>query len=183
MKIIEIPHLLSLLATNTWNGQVLGLNDVQSTYEEKYGPGEYVPNVFIQYWAMRVMAYTAWILFLFSLWGLWRLWRKKLPSSQTFLRLAVWAVILPFVINTAGWVLTENGRQPWIVQGIQLTENGVSPSVSTTEVAMSIGVFFLLYAALTVTAAVFMTRYARKELPPAPTAEPDAPVDVPAMTF
>ena len=183
VKVIEIPHLLSLLATNSWNGKVLGLDELQSTYEQEYGPGEYVPNVFIQYWAMRVMAYTASLLLLISLWGLWRLWRKKLPTSRKFLHLAVWAAILPFVINTAGWVLTENGRQPWIVQGLLLTEDGVSPSVSTAEVVTSVLVFFLLYAALTVTAWVLMTRYARKDLPPGPTSEPDQPVDVPAMTF
>ena len=142
VKVIEIPHLLSLLATNSWNGKVVGLDELQSTYEQKYGPGEYVPNVFIQYWAMRVMAYTASLLLLICLWGLWRVWRKKLPTSTGFLRLAVWAAILPFVINTAGWVLTENGRQPWIVQGLLLTKNGVSPSVSTAEVVISVLVFF-----------------------------------------
>ncbi len=67
-------------------------------------------------------------------------------------------------MNTAGWLLTENGRQPWIVQGIQLTRNGVSPSVSTAEVAFSIVVFFLLYAVLGVVASVLMAKYARREL-------------------
>src|SRR3954447_13524125 len=85
-KIIEIPHLLSLLATNSWNGKVLGLNDVQAQYETQYGPGEYVPNVFIQYWSMRVMAYTASLLFFLSLWGLWVLRRKRLATSTWFLR-------------------------------------------------------------------------------------------------
>ena len=58
-KIIAIPHLLSLLATNHWNGQVIGLNPLQQQYSQQYGPGNYVPNVFIQYWGMRVMAYLA----------------------------------------------------------------------------------------------------------------------------
>ena len=56
-QIIEIPHLLSILATGTWDGQVVGLNELQAQYEQQYGPGNYVPNVFIQYWSMRVMAY------------------------------------------------------------------------------------------------------------------------------
>jgi len=58
-KIIQIPHLLSLLATNSWNGQVQGLNNVNAQYQQQYGPGDYVPNVFVQYWSMRVMAYAA----------------------------------------------------------------------------------------------------------------------------
>ncbi|TQF01388.1 cytochrome ubiquinol oxidase subunit I [Kitasatospora acidiphila] len=178
-KIIAIPHLLSLLATNHWNGQVLGLNAVQSQYQQRYGPGEYVPDIFIQYWSMRVMAYLATVALLVGLWGLWLLRRKRLAESPWFLRVAVWAVVLPFLINTAGWLLTENGRQPWIVQGIQLTRNGVSPSVSTTTVAISILVFFLLYAALAVVAAVLMTRYARKDAAEAPS--DDQPV--PAVTY
>ena len=92
-----------------------------------------MPNVFIQYWAMRVMAYLAIVVTLVALWGLWLNRRKKLATSRRFLWVATWMVILPFLMNTAGWLLTEIGRQPWIVQGIMLTKNGLSPSVSTTE--------------------------------------------------
>jgi len=178
-KVIAIPHLLSLLATNHWNGQVLGLNEVQSQYQQQYGPGDYVPNIFIQYWAMRVMAYLATVALAVGLWGLWLLRRRRLAESRWFLRVALWSVVLPFLMNTAGWLLTESGRQPWIVQGIQLTRNGVSPSVSTTTVATSLLVFFLLYAALGVVALLLMARYARKEATPAPSE--DQPV--PAVTY
>jgi cytochrome bd ubiquinol oxidase subunit I len=180
-KIIQIPHLLSLLATNTWNGQVLGLNEVQSQYEKQYGPGNYVPNVFIQYWAMRVMAYTAGLIFLLSFWGLWVLRRKRLTTSRAFLTVAIWAAPLPFIMNTAGWMLTENGRQPWIVQGILLTKNGVSPSISAATVATSLIVFLLLYGVLAVIDAILMSKYARKEIDE-PSAE-DAEPAVAAMTY
>ena len=126
-KIIQIPHLLSLLATNSWNGQVLGLNEVQAQYEQQYGPGDYVPNVFVQYWSMRVMAYTAGLLFLLS--ALWGCWRSAATGSTRRAGSCGWPSgrsVLPFVMNTAGWMLTENGRQPWIVQGLQLTADGVS---------------------------------------------------------
>ena len=59
-------------------------------------------------------------------------------------------MIIPFLMNTAGWMLTENGRQPWIVQGLQQTSQGVSPSVSSTMIAISLTVFVLLYAGLAV---------------------------------
>ncbi len=124
-QIIEIPHLLSLLATNTWNGKVVGLDPLQSQYSKQYGPGNYVPNVFIQYWGMRVMAYGGALVLLIAVWGLWLIRRKKLATSRRFLWLATWAVVLPFLMNTAGWLLTESGRQPWIVQGIMLTKNGI----------------------------------------------------------
>ncbi len=120
-QIIEIPHLLSLLATGSWNGEVKGLSQVQREYEHKYGPGNYDPDVFIQYWSMRVMAYLASLIALFALWGAWLHSPSKLDRSKWFLRLAPWAVITPFLMNTAGWVLTENGRQPWIVQGLMKT--------------------------------------------------------------
>ncbi len=181
-KIIQIPHLLSLLATNSWNGKVEGLNQVQSDYTNQYGKGNYVPNVFIQYWSMRVMAYTAGLLFLITLWGLWVLRRKKLATSRRFLWVATWAVILPFLMNTAGWVLTENGRQPWIVQGIQLTRDGVSPSIDTATVAISLIVFLVLYGILAVIDFLLMRRYGCRELAD-PASEDDSSPAVPAMTY
>jgi cytochrome bd-type quinol oxidase subunit 1 len=163
-KIIEIPHLLSLLATGSWDGQVMGLNQLESQYQQKYGPGDYIPNLFIQYWSMRVMAYLGSVLPLLALWGAW-LWRRhRLETSRKFLWVATWAVIAPFLMNTAGWLLTENGRQPWVVQGLLLTKNGNSPSVSLTEVAISLGTFWVLYIALGIVWGFLMMRYARRDL-------------------
>ncbi len=126
-QIFAIPHLLSLLATNHWDGKVIGLNPLQSQYSRRYGAGYYVPNVFIQYWSMRIMAYTAGLMLAVGAWGLWLSRRRKLAASPLFLRVAIWAAMLPFAMNTAGWLLTESGRQPWVVQGIMLTRNGGVP--------------------------------------------------------
>jgi cytochrome d ubiquinol oxidase subunit I len=163
-QVIAIPHLLSLLATNHWNGKVVGLNPLQSQYSKSYGPGYYVPDVFIQYWSMRVMAYLGSLVFLFALWGAWLLYRHKLDRARWFLRVAPWVVILPFLINTCGWMLTENGRQPWIVQGLMLTKNGVSSSVSATELWISLVVFYAIYAVLGVAATWLMIRYGRRSI-------------------
>jgi cytochrome d ubiquinol oxidase subunit I len=163
-QIIEVPHVLSLLATNSWNGQVIGLNQLQAEYSAKYGPGNYVPDVFIQYWSMRVMAYLAALVLLLALWGSWLLHRGKLEHSKWFLRISVWAVITPFLMNTAGWMLTENGRQPWIVQGLMKTVNANSPSVSSTDIWISLLVFVAIYAALGAADLVLMLRYSRKGL-------------------
>src|ERR1700751_3599597 len=75
-QIIESPHLLSLLATNHWNGKVMGINPLQAQYSQQYGPGNYVPNVFVQYWGMRTMAYLGALTLLIALWGLWAIWRR-----------------------------------------------------------------------------------------------------------
>ena len=127
-----------------------------------------MPNVFIQYWAMRVMAYTAGLVFLLGLWGLWLIRRKVLASAKWFLIIATWAAITPFVMNTAGWFLTESGRQPWIVQGLMLTKNGVSPSVGFSSIVISLVIFVLLYVALALVDLVLMLRYSRRDLEPLP---------------
>jgi cytochrome d ubiquinol oxidase subunit I len=167
-KIIAIPHLLSLLADDSWDGQVQGLNELNQQYQQLYGTGNYVPNVFIQYWSMRVMAYLAVVVFLLSAWGLWLVRTKRIGSAKWFLLVAPWAVILPFLMDTAGWMLTENGRQPWIVQGLQQTRQGVSPSVSTSMIWISLTIFALLYAGLAVLCWTLMFRYGRKEIAPSP---------------
>ncbi len=179
-QILEVPHLLSLLATNHWNGKVIGLNQLQAQYSQQYGPGNYIPNVFIQYWSMRVMAYLAGLILLIALWGLWR--RGRLSESRWFLRVAIWSIPLPFLVNTAGWVLTENGRQPWIVQGLQKTQNAASPSVGTATIITSLVVFLLLYGVLALVDWGLMVRYARKELAPAGT-QPDAEAPLPEPSY
>jgi cytochrome bd ubiquinol oxidase subunit I len=181
-QILAIPHLLSLLATNHWNGKVVGMTPLQNQYSAKYGPGYYVPNVFIQYWSMRAMAYLGVLVLLVGLWGLWLNWRKKLATSRRYLWVATWAVVLPFLLNTAGWFLTEIGRQPWIVQGILLTKNGLSPTVSTSSLIIALTIFVLLYAALGTVDLILMLRYSRKQLPAAPD-ETDAQQRVPAILY
>ena len=89
---------------------------------------------------------------------------------------------LPFLMNTAGWLLTESGRQPWIVQGIMLTKNGISPNVSTTSLWISLIGFIALYATLGTVDLVLMLRYSRKQLPPA-RADADADAPVPAVQY
>jgi cytochrome d ubiquinol oxidase subunit I len=189
-QIIEVPHVLSLLATNSWNGKVIGLNQLQAEYVKKYGPGNYVPDVFIQYWSMRIMAYLAALIMLLALWGAWLLHRGKLEGSKWFLRLSIWAVATPFLMNTAGWLLTESGRQPWIVQGLMKTVNASSPSVSATDIWISLVVFVALYLALGAADVVLMLRYARKGLgheeePPedSTTGAGQGATTIPALTY
>ncbi len=181
-QIIEIPHLLSLLATNHWNGQVQGLTPLNNQYNKQYGPGDYVPNVFIQYWGMRAMAYLGVLTLLIALWGLWAIWRKTLATSRLFLWVATWAAVLPFAMNTAGWFLTESGRQPWIVQGIMLTKDGISPTVSVTWLWISLIGFIVLYGTLGTVDLLLMLRYSRMELPP-PRADAAAGTPLPAVQY
>ncbi len=184
-KIIEIPHLLSVLATGTWDGEVQGLAPLNTQYNQQFGPGYYVPNVFIQYWSMRAMAYLAVLGLVIGLWGAFLLWRKKFDSSaKFFLRVCTWSILAPFIMATAGWLLTENGRQPWIVQGLMLTKDGLSGSGSATEVAISLGIVVVLYTTLGVIAVVLMARHAHRGIPdepPPPTTDDDTDRSGPSL--
>ena len=117
-----------------------------------------------------------------AVWGLWAIRRKTLAVSRVFLWVATWAAVLPFLMNTAGWFLTESGRQPWIVQGIMLTKNGISPTVSVTTLWISLIAFIALYGTLATVDFLLMLRYSRKPLPP-PRTETDADAPVPAVQY
>jgi cytochrome d ubiquinol oxidase subunit I len=180
-RIIPIPHLLSVLGTGTWGGAVTGLNQLQTQYQKKYGPGNYIPNVSIQYWSMRTMAYLGSLVLLLALWGGWLLLRGTLHRSRIFLWLSIWVVVTPFLMNTAGWLLTESGRQPWIVQGLQKTINANSPSVTATEIWISLIGLIVVYIVLADVDLGQMLRYSRRGLAAAD-AESGQPSEGPATT-
>src|SRR5262249_2176866 len=117
---------------------------------------------------MRVMAYGGALVLLFALIGGFLHWRGSLGRTRWYLHLAVWIAALPFIMNIAGWMLTENGRQPWIVQGLQLVRNGVSTSVSSATILTTIIIFGVLYGVLAILDTILMTHYARKQLAPEP---------------
>src|SRR5262249_47572648 len=141
-------------------------NQLQAQEQAKYGPGNYMPNVRVIYWAMRVMAFAGVLMFLIAAVGAWLYRRQKLERARWFLWTAIVAMALPYIAATAGWILTEMGRQPWIVQGLLLTSKANSPSVSTTWLTISLIFFISLYVILGVVDFVLMRRYARPDRPP-----------------
>jgi cytochrome bd ubiquinol oxidase subunit I len=68
------------------------------------------------------------------------------------------------LMNTAGWLLTENGRQPWIVQGLLKTVDANSPAVTSTDIWISLIVFVAIYIVLGAADVILMLRYARRDL-------------------
>jgi cytochrome d ubiquinol oxidase subunit I len=162
---IEIPRVLSFLATGSFSGAVQGMNPLQSDYEQRYGPGNYVPPVRTTYWSMRIMAYVGTLIFLVAALGAFLYWRGRLDRTRWFLWLGVLSIPLPWVSALAGWVLTEVGRQPWIVFGLLKTADANSPSVSAWTIGLSIGVLATLYVALAVVDFVLMRRYATTDPP------------------
>jgi cytochrome d ubiquinol oxidase subunit I len=168
---IKIPHLLSLIATLSWDGEVRGINDIQAEYEQRYGPGDYAPIVGVAYWSFRTMITCALALIALSAVGLWFARKGRLHASRRYLWLAVAAVVLPFLGNTAGWLLAEMGRQPWVVQGLMLTRDGISPNVSTAETVTALAVLVGVYSVLGAVGGWLVLRELRHGPPPAVAAE------------
>jgi cytochrome d ubiquinol oxidase subunit I len=161
---IEIPMALSLLAYNRLDGAVHGIKDLQAQYEQQYGPGDYVPPVTIAYWAFRGMFMPGLLMPAVALLALFFVLRQQLLKQRWFLLLLPWAMVLPYLSNTSGWILTEVGRQPWIVFGLMKTQDAVSPSVSTGTVALSLAAFTLVYATLIGVDIYLLNKFARRGL-------------------
>ena len=178
---IQVPRLLSFLATGSFGGEVQGMNALQAQQQQQYGPGDYIPMVRATYWSMRVMAYLGTLVFLVAALGALLYRRRALERSRWYLWTAVAIIPAPFLAALAGWVLTEVGRQPWIVQGLLRTSDAASPNVTATMIGLSLAVFVTLYAGLLVVDVVLMRRYAR--LDPAAPAEPREELPAPVVSF
>ncbi len=160
---IRIPALLSILAYNTPTGEVKGINDLQREYEEKYGPGDYVPPVAITYWTFRIMVGSGFLMIGLAWFALWRVIQQRLEQTRWLLRLLPYAIVIPYAANTAGWLMTEIGRQPWIVFGLQQTAEAVSPNVTAEMVLLSLVLFTVIYGVLMAVDIFLLNKYAKDE--------------------
>jgi cytochrome d ubiquinol oxidase subunit I len=178
---IRVPFLLSILSTHSLDGCVEGINDLNTMYSQQMFPqfadqvdGNFAPVLWVTYWAFRWMIALGGLTALISAVGLW-VTRKKAtrPVKQWMWRVAIWAAPLPMLASLVGWVFTEMGRQPWIVFGLMLTQDGVSPSVPGWSVLISLIAFTLTYASLAVVEFGLIKKYAQKGPDPLP--DPNAP--------
>jgi cytochrome d ubiquinol oxidase subunit I len=146
---IDVPSVLSFLATGDFSSTVQGVNDLQKQYEEQFGPGDYSPNIPLAYWSFRLMIGFGALATLIAIITLWRMRRGgSLPRGRWFLPAMISLPFMPLLANSFGWIFTEAGRQPWAVFGLIRTEDGVSPVVSAGAVLFTMIVFTLLYGVL-----------------------------------
>ena len=160
---LKIPRALSWLYYFEFSGEVEGMDNVQARYEQLYGPGDYLPLVALDYWMFRVMVGLGFLMVALAFVAL--LFARKFPPK--WLKAMRWLIIgisLPYLANTAGWLLTENARQPWIVTGLMKTEDAVSPTLTPATVLISMVGFILAYTLLMTFDIVLLTRTARKGL-------------------
>ncbi|GLB46062.1 cytochrome ubiquinol oxidase subunit I [Philodulcilactobacillus myokoensis] len=175
---IEVPDMLSILAYHRLNASVKGMNEANTSLHQKYDHqfgkkmNYYVP-VNTLFFAFRTMAAGFGALAGLAVLGLWfSRKRKNTIGKQRWLTILLSiATFGPFIVNTSGWLITELGRDPWVVYGLLPISAAVSPSTSAAAVLFTNIVYFLLFLAL----ASFMFFYAKKALYKGPESVDDTP--------
>jgi len=158
---LRIPKLLSLIACNNLTCKVQGVNDVQAQYQALYGPGDYIPLMVVTYWSFRFMFGSSLVMLVVGGYGLYVSLKGWPEKWMRWLKWVPWAIALPYIANSSGWILTEMGRQPWIVQGLLKTENANSPNVTAGMALFTLVGFVVVYAALMVADIYLLSRFAK----------------------
>lgn len=165
---IRIPRMLCLIALDQLDCQVLGIYDLQAQYENEFGPGNYIPPVAVIYWTFRIMVGVGFLLIGLALWGVFLVMGDMFEARRNGLRLFVWAIPLPYIANTCGWIMTEMGRFPWAVYGLMKIEDGVSLVVAGGSVLFSTLVYTLVYGLLMAAAIFLWIKFIKAGPEPAP---------------
>lgn len=145
---VGIPGLLSYLGYGDFKAEVKGLKEFAPEDRPPLGP---------TYWSYRLMIFGAGWLTILALWGAYLLITGGLYTNNAFLKTVLYSMLLPLVINEAGWIAAEIGRQPWIVYGLLKTGAAASP-LPAYQVLLSIVLFGLVYSGL-LAALVYLIRW------------------------
>jgi cytochrome d ubiquinol oxidase subunit I len=133
---LSIPNAGSLILTHRLNGLIIGLKDVAPQNR---------PPVKTVFFSFRIMLAIGFFMIAAALFGAWLLWRGILFETRWYLRIVAHSWWTGFVAVVAGWVVTESGRQPWVVQGMLRTADATSPHAAAT-VLTSLVLFVVVYA-------------------------------------
>jgi cytochrome bd ubiquinol oxidase subunit I len=150
--------VLPFLAESRFSDVTLqGVRNLQRQDEQRFGPNDYRPNLFVTYWSFRAMIGLLAIPVLFALVTLWLTRGGRVPNQRWFSWFALLTIPAPFLANSAGWVFTEMGRQPWMVvpnptgdQGVRLTVGQGVSDHAPGIVVTSLVTFTVVYAVLAV---------------------------------
>ncbi|MDO4280274.1 MAG: cytochrome ubiquinol oxidase subunit I [Peptococcaceae bacterium] len=158
---ISVPGLLSFMAHNNFTEEVQGINDLQAEYEQEYGDGNYIPDVPLMFWSFRFMVGAGMLMVLSALAACFLSKTGREVKGSKLMVVFLPMMFAPFVANSFGWILTEAGRQPWIVYGLQKTSDAVSQVVSGGSVMVTLVGFTLLYLVLAIIDVALMIRAAK----------------------
>jgi len=157
---LSIPHGASLILTHHMNGLFPGLNSV---------PASQRPPVAIVFFSFRMMLAIGLFMIAAALLGAFLWWRGTLFETHWYLRMMAQCWWLGFVAVIAGWVVTESGRQPWIVQGMLRTADATSPVPGAT-IAGTLALFIIAYGVVFSFGIYYINRLIAQG-PPGPSAE------------
>ena len=150
---LSVPKLASLILTHDLDGTVQGLKDWPAADRP------YVPIVF---WSFRLMVGCGVVMLGVVLWGLYLRYRRRLYDSAPFLRACLVCTPIGFVAVLAGWFTTEVGRQPWLIQGVMRTAEGLSPGVPASSIVLSLALYAVTYAIIFGAGTVFIVAIVRR---------------------
>ena len=160
---IVVPALLSYLVYQNWNAEVAGLD----AFPEEDWPD----NIPLLYYSYHIMVGLGTIFIAIAVVATFLLWRRRLFESRWMLWILMLATPFPFIANTAGWLTTELGRQPWLVYGLMRTSQGASPNVSSGNVLFTLIGFAGMYLVMGLLYILLMVR----EVAHGPEAEAEEP--------
>jgi cytochrome bd ubiquinol oxidase subunit I len=134
---LHVPKALSFLAHGDFSTEVVGLKDI---------PPDERPPVLLPHLAFQVMVGCGTLMLALTVWAAFLLWRRRpLETHRRFLRAATLAAPLGLIAVEAGWIVTEVGRQPWIIQGVLRVKDAVTPMPGLQySLFASIAVYLLL---------------------------------------
>ncbi len=163
---IDIPYALSYLAYGEFKGAVQGMNSLEQELIAEHGELKdgfsYIPPVKTTFWTFRVMAGLGGVLALVAALGLWFSYRNTLQQKGWFLKLLILSIFIPYISNSAGWIMSEVGRQPWVVNGLMPTYTAVSPNVSSGQILFSLISFTTIYAILGILMVILFLKYIKR---------------------
>ncbi|MGO1955924.1 cytochrome ubiquinol oxidase subunit I [Microbacterium sp.] len=186
ITLIEVPGLLGFLATDEWGAEMPGITELETRYQDQYGEAipdeaiygehagvdvQYVPPMWVTYWAFRLMIGLGGIVAAAAVIALWLTRRGTVPRSPWVMRLAIVGITAPFAANIAGWIFTEIGRQPFVVapnpdhtgvDGVfMFTQAAMSPGVTAGELLFSTISLSAVYGVLGVVEIILLVKYVR----------------------
>ncbi len=156
---IRIPGAMSFLACNNFTCEVKGVNELQAQYEQQYGPGDYIPLMVVTYWTFRIMMAFGFIMMGLTAFFVWSNARGDITKAK-WMKWVPAMLILPYLANASGWILTEMGRQPWIVYGLLKVQDAVSPNLTAVDLLISLIGYTAVYGSLAVAMVYLMKKYA-----------------------
>ena len=159
---LAVPGVFSFMLYNKPSGEVKGINELQAMSVEKYGPGNYIPDVTGLFWSFRAMVGMGGLMAAIAAAVALLAWKKKLLDFPWALKLLPWLLPAAYLANSAGWYVAEGGRQPWIVVGLQKTADAVSPNLTTSDVGITVIGFTLIYLLLAMLALYAAFHFIRK---------------------